>query len=124
MTDLKVPVAVLGGGSFGTTLANLLAKNGVPVTLWLRNEEQAREMRERGENARYLPGRKLDPQLIISTDMAAALDAAELVFLAIPSSAFRSVLQQIGPGLAGTGGSSTTKGVEPPGRGMRTGVGE
>ena len=97
MTDLKVPVTVLGGGSFGTTLANLLASNGVPTTLWLRNEEQAAEMRRQGENSRYLPGIKLDPRLTITTDIAAALQVAELVFLAIPSGAFRSVLQQIGP---------------------------
>ncbi|HIZ51228.1 MAG TPA: NAD(P)H-dependent glycerol-3-phosphate dehydrogenase [Candidatus Pseudomonas excrementavium] len=115
MTDHKVPVTVLGGGSFGTTLANLLASNGVPATLWLRNEEQASEMRDQGENTRYLPGIKLDPRLTITTDMAAALSAAELVFLAIPSGAFRSVLQQIGPGLSGKGLISTTKGIEQPG---------
>lgn len=115
MTDHKVPVAVLGGGSFGTTLANLLASNSVPTTLWLRNEEQASEMREQRENTRYLPGIKLAPQLTVTTDMASALSAAELVFLAIPSGAFRSVLQQIGPGLAGKGLISTTKGIEQPG---------
>ncbi|WP_185266639.1 NAD(P)H-dependent glycerol-3-phosphate dehydrogenase [Halopseudomonas xiamenensis] len=115
MTDLKVPVTVLGGGSFGTTLANLLAANGVPATLWLRNEQQAADMRRQGENTRYLPGIRLDPRLTITSDLAAALQQAELVFLAIPSGAFRSVLQQIGPGLAGKGVISTTKGIEQPG---------
>lgn len=115
MTDLKAPVTVLGGGSFGTTLANLLASNGVPTALWLRNEEQADNMRREGENSRYLPGIKLDPRLAITTDVAAALKEAELVFLAIPSGAFRSVLQLIGPGLAGKGLISTTKGIEQPG---------
>src|SRR5690606_11104676 len=56
MSDLKGPVTVLGGGRFGTTLANLLASNGVPTTIWLRDEEQAAAMRDSGENARYLPG--------------------------------------------------------------------
>src|SRR5690606_24737913 len=115
MSDLKGPVTVLGGGSFGTTLANLLASNGVPTTLWLRDEEQAAAMRDSGENARYLPGIRLDSRLTISSDAEAALAPAKLVFLAIPSGAFRTVLQQLGPLLAGKGLISTTKGIEQPG---------
>ena len=115
MSDLKVPVTVLGGGSFGTTLANLLATNGVPTTLWLRDEQQAAAMRQERENTRYLPGIELDSRLTISSDAQAALNAAELVFLAIPSGAFRSVLQQHGSALDGKGLISTTKGIEQPG---------
>lgn len=115
MSDHKVSVTVLGGGSFGTTLANLLATNGVPTTLWLRDEEQAASMRKEGENTRYLPGIKLDSRLVISSDAEAALETSELVFLAIPSGAFRSVLQQFGQVLAGKGLVSTTKGIEHPG---------
>src|SRR5690554_1592425 len=115
MSDLKVPVTVLGGGSFGTTLANLLATEGVPTSLWLRDEQKAAAMRQQRENTRYLPGIKLDPRLTISSDAQAALAAAELVFLAIPSGAFRSVLQQHGYALAGKGLVSTTKGIEQPG---------
>ena len=115
MSDLKVPVTVLGGGSFGTTLANLLASNGVSTTLWLRDEEQAAAMRQNHENTRYLPGITLDSRLMISSDAAGALTDAQLVFLAIPSSSFRSVLQQLGPNLTGKGLISTTKGIEQPG---------
>lgn len=115
MSDLKAPVTVLGGGSFGTTLANLMATNGVPARLWLRDEEQAEAMREKRENSRYLPGVQLDPRLIITSDAQAALADAELVFLAIPSGAFRSVLKQLAPALAGKGLISTTKGIEQPG---------
>ncbi|GGI94410.1 NAD(P)H-dependent glycerol-3-phosphate dehydrogenase [Halopseudomonas pertucinogena] len=115
MSDLKASVTVLGGGSFGTTLANLMATNGVPATLWLRDEEQADAMRGKRENSRYLPGVQLDPRLIITSDAQAALADAELVFLAIPSGAFRSVLKQLAPALAGKGLISTTKGIEQPG---------
>src|SRR5690554_1962732 len=76
MSDLKVPVTVLGGGSFGTTLANLLAGNDVPTRLWLRDEEQAASMRAKGENARYLPGVRLDPRLVITSDAEEALKDA------------------------------------------------
>lgn len=115
MAYLKVPVTVLGGGSFGTTLANLLASNGIASTLWLRDEQLAAQMRSQHENTRYLPGVSLDPRLTITTDIKASLADAELVFLALPSSAFRSVLQQVAPQLAGKGLVSTTKGIEHPG---------
>tara|TARA_Y100000748_G_scaffold300451_1_gene298931 strand:- start:7029 stop:8069 length:1041 start_codon:yes stop_codon:yes gene_type:complete len=115
MTDRKASVCVLGGGSFGTTLANLMAREGVPVTLWLRDPDVARQIREQHENPRYLPGIALDERLSVTTDINAALAAAELVFLAIPSSSFRAVLQQIGSQLAGKQVVSTTKGIEQPG---------
>ncbi|UJJ31343.1 NAD(P)H-dependent glycerol-3-phosphate dehydrogenase [Halopseudomonas maritima] len=115
MTDRKASVCVLGGGSFGTTLANLMAREGVPVTLWLRDPDVARQISEQHENPRYLPGVALDERLSVTTDINAALAAAELVFLAIPSGAFRTVLQQIGSQLAGKQVVSTTKGIEQPG---------
>ena len=115
MTDRKAPVCVLGGGSFGTTLANLMAAEGVPVTLWLRDPNVARQIVETHENPRYLPGYVLDDRLQVTTDIEAAIASADLVFLAIPSSAFRSVLQDIGPLLAGKQVVSTTKGIEQPG---------
>lgn len=115
MTEQKQPVCVLGGGSFGTTLANLMASHGVPVTLWLRDQVVADEINREHRNNRYLPDIPLDPRLVVTTDLHAALATAQLVFLAIPSGAFRSVLQQIGPDLAGKGVVSTTKGIEQPG---------
>ena len=115
MSDHKTPVCILGGGSFGTTLAALMAAEGVPVTLWLRDEKVAREIGEVHENRRYMPGVSLDPRLTVSTDMKQAVASAQLVFLAIPSSAFRTVLREIGADLAGKGVVSTTKGIEQPG---------
>jgi glycerol-3-phosphate dehydrogenase (NAD(P)+) len=115
MSEQKMPVTVLGGGSFGTTLANLMAAQGVPSTLWLRDEAAAETMRRDRVNKRYLPDLALHPSLVITTDLKAAVEASDLVLLAIPSGAFRSVLRQIGPLLAGKGVVSTTKGIEQPG---------
>lgn len=115
MTDKTVSVCVLGGGSFGTTLAGLMAAQGVRVTLWLRDEKVAAEIAEQHENKRYMPGFRLDPRLQISTDLGAAVAGADMVFLAIPSSAFRSLLRSIGPELADKDVISTTKGIEQPG---------
>ncbi|PKM05145.1 MAG: NAD(P)H-dependent glycerol-3-phosphate dehydrogenase [Gammaproteobacteria bacterium HGW-Gammaproteobacteria-6] len=115
MTHKRASVCILGGGSFGTTLAAMMAAEGVPVTLWLRDAGVAAEIAAVHENRRYMPGVKLDSRLQVTTDMHAAVSAADLVFLAIPSSAFRAVLQEIGSDLAGKGVISTTKGIEQPG---------
>ena len=63
MTEQQ-PVAVLGGGSFGTAIANLLAANGQRVLQWMRDPEQAEAMRTQRENPRYLKGIKLLPGAI------------------------------------------------------------
>jgi glycerol-3-phosphate dehydrogenase (NAD(P)+) len=115
MTDKNISVCVLGGGSFGTTLAGLIAAQGVPVTLWLRDEKVAADINAQHENKRYMPDFMLDPRLNVSTDIATAVAGADMVFLAIPSGAFRSVLHEIGPALAGKDVISTTKGIEQPG---------
>ena len=57
MTE-RQPIAVLGGGSFGTAIANLLAENGQAVRQWMRDPEQAEAIRSRRENPRYLKGVK------------------------------------------------------------------
>lgn len=106
-------ITVLGGGSFGTAIANMIASNGHPVTLWMRDAENARHCMDAGENTPYLPGYKLDPRLQVSADLEAALEGASVVFFSIPSKAFRGVCQQVA-GLipAQTIVVSTVKGIE------------
>lgn len=106
-------VAVLGGGSFGTVIANLAASNGHATTLWLRDPQQLADMRETGENTRYLPGFPLSPDLKFSDDLLATVGGADLIFVSIPSKAFRSVLQAARAALRPDHMLvSTTKGVE------------
>lgn len=106
-------VAVLGGGSFGTVLANLAAENGHATTLWLRDENQLADMNEARENRRYLPGFQLSPQLRFSNDLAESVSSADIVFVSIPSKAFRSVVQAARPFLRPEQILvSTTKGIE------------
>lgn len=87
-------IAVLGGGSFGTAVANMIASNGHAVTLWMRDSENARHCMAVGENTVYLPGYKLDERLQVTADIEAALAGATVVFFSIPTKAFRSVCQQ------------------------------
>ena len=106
------PIAVLGGGSFGTAIANLLAENGNPVRHWMRDAGQAEAIRTQRENPRYLKGVKIHANVEPVTDLAATLQACSLIFVALPSSALRAALQAHAAALAGKSLVSTTKGIE------------
>ena len=84
-------IAVLGAGSWGTTLAVLLDENGHRVRLWEFYEELAEALRKDGENKRFLPGISIPGSVSIETDMAAALSGANLVVSAVPSHVTRGV---------------------------------
>ncbi|MEC4167035.1 MULTISPECIES: NAD(P)H-dependent glycerol-3-phosphate dehydrogenase [unclassified Pseudomonas] len=105
-------IAVLGGGSFGTAVGNLLAENGHRVYQWMRDPEQAEAIRLNRENPRYLKGIKIHPGVEPVTDLKATLDACELCFVALPSSALRSVLAEHAERLSGKMLVSLTKGIE------------
>lgn len=106
------PIAVLGGGSFGTAIANLLAQNGHRVLHWMRDPVQAEAIRTQRENPRYLKGVKVLDGVEPTTDLSATLNSCELAFVALPSSALRQVLQPVSGLLAGKLLVSTTKGIE------------
>lgn len=93
-THVASKAAVLGGGSFGTAISTILAENGYNTFLWVRDEETADAINLDGENARYLPGAKLPDNLMAIDSLEDAIDGAELVFIAIPSSAFLQVLRK------------------------------
>jgi glycerol-3-phosphate dehydrogenase (NAD(P)+) len=109
----KHKVAVLGGGSFGTVVANMMAANNHDVTLWMRSKAGAQIIADCGENTRYLPGYRLHADLAISTDLKQAVSGCDTVFFAVPSSAFRKVAKELSPWLPeGTMVISTAKGIE------------
>jgi len=86
--------AVLGGGSFGTVLANMLAENGIATCLWMRDAARAAEWQQSRENKQYVPGLTLHSRLQVTADLQQALAGSELVLLSIPSKAFRQVAKQ------------------------------
>ncbi len=92
MADLKV--GVLGGGSWGTTVASLVTRNA-PVQLWARNPDAVREINEANTNERYLPGIELPKKLTATTELAEVVSAADVLVLGIPSQNFRSVLEEV-----------------------------
>lgn len=112
----KLRVAVLGGGSFGTAIANIIACNQHPTFLWMRAPVLAAEYQSKRENSRYLPGYKLHDGLVITSDLKLAVQDSDLVFVSIPSHSFRAVTRQMRPYLkAGAIVVSTAKGIEPEG---------
>lgn len=109
-------VAVLGGGSFGTAIANIISCNHHHTYLWMRSEDQARECQTARQNNRYLPGYVLHEELIITADLALAVKDSDLVFVSIPSHSFRHVVCLLKPYLSASAiVISTAKGIEPEG---------
>ncbi|NRA23779.1 MAG: NAD(P)H-dependent glycerol-3-phosphate dehydrogenase [Oleispira sp.] len=109
-------VAVIGGGSFGTAIASIIAANGITIRQWMRNQEVSRAINDQHENPQYLPDVILDSRLQATTDLAEAISGADLVFVSVPSKSFRSVVQRLKPFLVeGQCLISTTKGIEPDG---------
>ena len=91
-----VKIAVLGGGSWGTTVASLVAPRH-DTLLWARDPEVARAVREDHENPAYLPGFGLDPALGATADLEQAVCGADLVVLGVPTSGLRRVLGDAAP---------------------------
>ena len=86
-------VTVLGAGSWGTTLASLLAPRN-PTILWARDPDVAREVADDSRNSRYLAGLPLSEQLSATADLQEAVGSADLLFVGIPTGGFRSLLEE------------------------------
>ena len=106
-------ISVIGGGSFGTVIANITAENGYEVSFWMRSESKAEQLNRTRENSQYLPNYQLNERVVATSDMAAAVKDSSLIFVAVPSSSFRQVVRDMVPHLAqSTVLVSTTKGIE------------
>nr|WP_300305905.1 NAD(P)H-dependent glycerol-3-phosphate dehydrogenase [Halomonas sp.] len=113
MTDERMTVAVLGGGSFGTALASIAADNGCEVHQWLRDASLVESINRDHRNPRYLPDYVINSAVVASTDMSKVLDGADVVLVAIPSKAFADVVRQARPWLKPEQTLvSTTKGIQ------------
>lgn len=91
---MHIRIAVVGGGSWGTTVAHLAA-HSVPTVLWARRAELADEINEHHTNDRYLKGFALHPDLRATPDVAEAVRGADVIVMGVPSQGFRSALEQV-----------------------------
>ncbi|MBV1879693.1 MAG: NAD(P)H-dependent glycerol-3-phosphate dehydrogenase [Pseudomonadales bacterium] len=107
-------ISVLGAGMFGTAIANILAENGQRITLWSRDEAHAESIKVTRENAKSLPGYKINDGVEPTSNLQSCLEDCDVVFFCIPSSAFREVVKLAQPALINpaTMVISTTKGIE------------
>jgi glycerol-3-phosphate dehydrogenase (NAD(P)+) len=89
---MNLKAALLGGGSWGTTVASLVARNA-PVTIWARDEATVTEINESHSNSKYLPGARLNSKLVATHSIEEAVAACDVLIMGIPSQHFREVLQ-------------------------------
>lgn len=85
-------IAVIGGGAWGTTLANMFAKMGLKTKLWVRELEVQAEITAKRENTWYLPGITLDDSLEVVSEIEDAVKDTEAFLFVVPSQFYRSVL--------------------------------
>jgi glycerol-3-phosphate dehydrogenase (NAD(P)+) len=108
----KIKVGLLGGGSWGTTVASLLARNA-PTTLWARDEATVTEINQHHSNEKYLPGARICRRLRATTDIEEAVANVDVLVMGVPSQGYRGVLEQLEPYLrAWVPVISLTKGLE------------
>lgn len=105
-------IGVLGAGSWGTALANVIARAGRQVVLWTRDPAQAAELSALRENRKGLPGIPLEPGVAATADLE-AVALTQAILLVVPTQACREVLQAIAPRLVpGVPMVSCAKGIE------------
>ncbi|MBS4029101.1 MAG: NAD(P)H-dependent glycerol-3-phosphate dehydrogenase, partial [Ignavibacteriales bacterium] len=88
-------IGVLGAGSWGTTLAILLANNSHRVSLWTHKDEYLQIMKQNRENTTFLPGIPLPTSLELTGDIHEASSEKEMIVLAVPAQFLRMVVQEL-----------------------------
>jgi glycerol-3-phosphate dehydrogenase (NAD(P)+) len=106
--------AVIGGGAWGTALADLLGRNGHSVRLWAREPDVVASIEATHENTRFLPGARLSDRIQPTTNVREAVDGALLVVCAVPSEHLRTMVRAVTTVVADDAVVAVaTKGIEP-----------
>lgn len=90
---MRLKVGLLGGGSWGTTVAAVVSRNA-PITLWARDAETVEGINASRENRKYLPGITLPSAVRATNDMAEVVAGADVLVMGVPSHSFRGVLEE------------------------------
>jgi len=93
---MNLNTGLLGGGSWGTTVAALIARNA-SITMWARDQGTVDEINSRHTNSKYLPDATLPTEVRATSDIAEAVAMMDVIVMGIPSQSFRGVLEQIKP---------------------------
>lgn len=109
---MDIRVGVIGGGSWGTTVASLAAHN-TPTTLWARDPKVVDDINDNNRNGKYLPDHTLHPDLQASTDLAEVVSGTDVLVMGVPSQAMRAAVKSLEPHLrAWVPIVSLSKGIE------------
>ncbi len=93
---MNLKVGLLGGGSWGTTVASLTARN-CPTKIWARNTKTVDEINQYHRNEKYLPGANLPQSLKASHSIKDTVKDADVIVMGIPAQHFRQVLKDARP---------------------------
>ena len=106
-------IGVVGTGTWGTTLAIIMARQAHNVRLWTRTEDEAEQLRSKGQHARFVPGVPFPDSLTVTASASEAFSEADLVIVAVPSRSFRENVRNIRGSLSNSAiVVSCTKGLE------------
>lgn len=106
-------IGVIGGGSFGSVLADMIGTKGYPVLHWYRSEASAANFNASRENRKYLPGITLSDKITATGDLEQVVRSSKLLIISVPSQYFREVSHRLGTWANNTHMLvSTTKGIE------------
>ncbi len=100
-SDQDEPVAVIGAGSWGTTLAKILGDNGRKTLLWARREDLCREINASRQNKDYLPGAELAPTVEATHDLERVCETCKLMLVVVPSHGLRKLAYELGSFVTG-----------------------
>lgn len=93
---MKLKVGILGGGSWGTTLAILLCEKGLSVKIWEFSNEQVTRVSQTRENVKFLPGIFIPHEIEITNSLEDVVKEAKVIVLAVPSQVVREVVSRLG----------------------------
>ena len=109
----KYRIAVVGAGSWGTAIADLLACKGFQTHLWVFEKEVKDHIEQFNENKLYLPGHQLSPNLSASNDLVGVVSGKNVIVVVVPSHVMRNVTRQMAGHVSeGTIITSASKGIE------------
>ena len=106
-------VSVVGTTTWGTTIAIMLSRRGVPVSMLARSQSESSQLNEAKEHSRFLPGVVFPSNLHVSSDISQSITSSDLIIIAVPSNSFRANVSLIKSFLSkGIPVMSATKGLE------------
>ncbi len=109
---MDIRVGVIGGGSWGTTVASLAAHN-TPTTVWARDSQVVEQINTSNRNGKYLPDHQLHADLRASDDLAEVVESTDVLVMGVPSQAMRAAAKAVEPNLrAWVPIVSLSKGIE------------